>query len=189
MNFTKKEPTIILISGKARSGKSTVAKIIEDSLKENKKIVVSPYTKYLKMYIEEITNTKITDTNKPRDLLQKISSELIKKELTNPNLLITRQLEDLEIYSYFMDVVIIPDVRFKEELEIIKEKFKNVISIRVIRNNYQSDLTEEQKNDITETALDDYNNYDYIIINDGITTLKEASNKIINDLNKKEGIL
>lgn len=189
MNFKKKEPTIILISGKARSGKSTVAKMIEDFLKDTQKIVVSPYTKYLKMYIEEITNTKITDTNKPRDLLQKISSDLIKKELTNPNLLITRQLEDLEVYSYFMDIVIIPDVRFKEEIEIIKAKFKNVISVRVIRNNYQSDLTAEQRNDITETALDNYDNYDYTIVNDGLTSLKEASNKIINDLNKKEGIL
>ena len=99
MYLKKKQPLIFLIAGRARSGKGTIAKFIEEYfLNQNSKVVISPYTKYLKKYIEEITGETIDEDNKPRELLQKISSELIKKELNKPNFFIDRQLEDLEIY-------------------------------------------------------------------------------------------
>ncbi len=183
MEFIKKEPIIILIGGKARSGKSTIAHYIEEAFKERgKSVVISPYTKYLKLYIDEITETKMTDTDKPRDLLQKISSELIKKKLGKNDFFIDRQIEDIEFYTYFKDIIIIPDVRFPREFEVIKEKFKNVISILVARYDYLSDLTEEQQQDITETSLDDYENYDYKISNTVNTNLKEESLKIVKDI-------
>ena len=80
MNFTKKYTLIVLVAGKARSGKGEVASYMEKILKkEGKKVILSPYTKYLKRYIAEVTGEDFDDENKPRDLLQKISSELIKK--------------------------------------------------------------------------------------------------------------
>lgn len=188
MQFIKKEPIVFLVAGRARSGKGTISKIIfEYYIKKNQQVISSPYTKYLKKYIEEITGNKITEDNKPRELLQKISGELIKSKLNKPNFFIDRQLEDLEIYSYFADVIIIPDVRFKEEIDIVKEKYKNVVSIGVIRPNYQSDLTYEQQQDITEIALDNYNEYDYTIINNN--TIEELSNTVLKILEsiKKEG--
>ena len=82
MNFLNHHPTIILIAGKARSGKTTLATNLKELLeKEQKEVIISPYTKYLKQYIENITNKEVTEDNKQRDLLQKISSELIKKKL------------------------------------------------------------------------------------------------------------
>lgn len=182
MKFEYKNPKIILIGGKARSGKSTVSEILQEELENiNKKVILSPYTKYLKEYIKEITGWDKTDTNKPRELLQKLSSELIKKELNMPTFFLTRQIEDLKIYSYFADIIIVPDVRFPNEIEEIKNIFPNVISIKVIRNNYESDLTLEQQNDITETALDNYNNFDFIIENDEKINLE---NKVLEILNK-----
>ncbi|MGN1268062.1 MAG: hypothetical protein ACI4U0_00945 [Candidatus Aphodocola sp.] len=176
MEFIKKEPIIILIAGCARSGKSTLAKYLEIQYQnQNKKVVISPYTKYLKKYIEEITGEKINEEKKPRDLLQQISSKLIKGILHKKDFFINRQIEDIEIYSYFMDVVIIPDVRFPEEIEEVKAKFSNVVSIGVIRMNYVSDLTEEQKKDITEISLDRYHDYDFEIENkDGLDLQKKA---------------
>ena len=188
MQFIKKDPIIFLVAGRARSGKGTISKIISEYyIKKNQQVISSPYTKYLKKYIEDITGNKITEDNKPRDLLQKISGELIKSKLNKPNFFIDRQLEDLEIYSYFADVIIIPDVRFKEEIDIVKEKYKNVVSIGVIRPDYQSDLTHEQLMDVTEVALDNYNEYDYTIINN--KTKEELSNKVLKILEsiKKEG--
>ena len=86
MEFIKKEPIIFLIAGKARSGKNTVAKIIKDNyLDQKQKVVISEITKYLKKYIEEITETKITENNKPRELLQKISAVIIKDKLDMPD--------------------------------------------------------------------------------------------------------
>ena len=186
MEFQKKEPQIILIAGKARSGKNTVAKYLEEEFtNQKKKVVISPYTKYLKQYIEEITNTPIDDNNKPRELLQKVSSELIKGQLKKEDFFIRRQIEDIEIYSYFMDIIIVPDVRFPSEIEVIKKNFPNVISIGVVRENYQSNLTNEQQNDITEIALDNYHDYDFKIKNTEKKTLEITVKQIIQKLSER----
>lgn len=188
MNFFKKQPLIILIAGRARSGKSILAKHLKLTYeKYNKKVIVSPYTKYLKHYIEEITNEKINDENKPRDLLQQISSKIIKEELGKYNFFIDRQIEDIEIYSYFADVILIPDVRFPNEIKTIKEKFHNVVSIGITRKNYISNLTKEQLEDITETALNNYHDYDYKIENTEKTNLQELAEELVKKI-KESGM-
>ena len=189
MNFNKKNTLIILIAGKARSGKGEVASYLKDYfLKKEKKVILSPYTKYFKRYIVEVTGKEFNDEDKPRDLLQKLSSDLIKKKLSNPNFFINRQLEDLSFYSYFMDVVIIPDVRFEEEINKVKENFTNVVTIGVKRKNYLSILTKEQQEDITETALDNYKDYDYLLENTSLESLYREVLKIIENLRKEERI-
>ncbi len=186
MEFIKKDPIIILIGGKARSGKSTIAHYMEEKFKEmGLSVVYSPYTKYLKDYIENITDEKYTDQDKPRELLQKISSELIKKKLNNSDFFINRQIEDLEFYSYFKDIILVPDVRFPKEIEVIKEKFKNVVSVGVLRYDYLSDLTDEQMKDISEISLDGYQEYDYVINNRVDTNLKDEALKIVKELEEK----
>lgn len=186
MEFIKKEPLIILIAGRARSGKSLLAKYLKEEYeKQNQKVIISPYTKYLKQYIEEITNQKIDDNNKPRDLLQQISSKVIKGELGKQNFFIDRQIEDIEIYSYFTDVILIPDVRFPEEIQTIKAKFNNVVSIGITRKNYISTLTKEQLSDITETALNNYHDYDFEIENTEKTNLKDLAKELNNKINEK----
>ena len=185
MNYINKKPLIICICGKARSGKSTVSKYLEDYfVKDLKKVILSPYTKYLKMYIGEVTGDSVTEDNKPRDLLQKLSSELIKGKLNNKDFFVNRQIEDVEFYSYFADVIIINDVRFPREIKVLKNKFSNVISIGVKREDYVSDLSISQKNDITEISLDNYNDYDYVIDNDN-TSLEKKVMDILDDLRKK----
>jgi archaellum biogenesis ATPase FlaH len=187
MVFKNRNPIIILIAGKARSGKNTVSKILESEfIKEKKEVIISPYTKYLKEYIHNITDWNIEDeNNKPRDLLQKLSSELIKGKLGLENIFINRQIEDIKIYSYFKDVIIINDVRFPKEIDTIKNIFTNVVSIQVKRSNYISGLTKEQLQDVTETSLDNYNNFDYIIENDDIESLKEDTINIFKSLQKR----
>lgn len=166
MEFQKREPIIILIGGKARSGKSTVSKYMEkEYIRQGVKVVVSPYTKYLKYYIEEIMGMKITEDNKPREMLQRISSDLIKGKLGDKDFFIRRQIEDISLFSYFVDVILVPDVRFPREIEEIRVRFSNVISIGVVRSHYDSDLTELQRQDATEVSLDDYQGFDYRIEN------------------------
>ncbi len=177
---------IIAICGKAKSGKSTIGKnLYEEYTQKGYKVINSPYTKYLKKYIEEITGQKINEENKPRYLLQKLSSELIKSKLKYKDFFIKRQLEDISIYKYFFDIIIIPDIRFPKEIEILKEKYKNVISIGIKRNNYDNGLSNEEKKDITEISLDGYDKYDYIINNKENTNLKKETIKIINNIGKK----
>ena len=176
MNFIKRSPIIIIIAGRAESGKSTLANYLKDEYEAmNKKIVISPFAKYLKKYIEEITGEDINEKNKPRDLLQQISSKIIKGDMKKNNFFIDRQIDDIEIYSYFFDIVLIPDTRFPDEIELIKSKFKNVISIGISRGDYVSLLTQEQRNDVTETALDFYDKYDIKIKNIKNTDLKSIA--------------
>ena len=100
------------------------------------------------------------------------------------NFFINRQIEDIKIYSYFIDIIIIPDVRFPNEIDIIKEKFPNTISIGVKRENFISPLTKKQQEDITENALNDYHNYDFEITNNNIEDLKSKVLEIIENVEK-----
>ncbi len=48
---------------------------------------------------------------------------------------------------------IVPDVRFDDEVVFFNEHFSNVTVYKVVRDNYVSTLTDEQKNDITERGV------------------------------------
>jgi len=162
MEFIKRNSKIFIISGKARSGKTETAKIIENYYKEKKCITIS-FAYYLKDYVKRITNWDGSEETKPRELLQQLGIELIKNKIDN-KLLINRILEDIEVFSYFYDIIIISDARLVDEIESIKNKYKNSISIRIIRNE-ENNLTENEKKHITETDLDYYKNFDYVITN------------------------
>jgi hypothetical protein len=59
---------------------------------------------------------------------------------------------------------VISDCRFKNEILIPRKKFgEKVITIRLIRTNYISNLTQEQQQHESETALDNFKNWDYIV--------------------------
>lgn len=184
MNVSYKNPRIIVIAGKARSGKNTVGDILKKLYQnDHKKVIISPYTKYLKEYIKEITGLNFNDDNKPRELLQQLGIEIIKDKLGKKDMLISRNIDDIDIYSYFFDVIIIPDARFPREIEVVKEKYKNVTTIKVTSTR-ENNLTNNEKKHITETSLDNYldNNFDYIINNDN-DDLQEKVNYIYKDIN------
>ena len=63
------------------------------------------------------------------------------------------------------DYVIIPDVRFPNEIDKMCDNF-DCITARVIRPNFDNGLTDEQKKHPSETALDNYP-MEYELINDG----------------------
>ena len=173
MEFNKKNVKIFILSGKARSGKDTIAnKMIDYLSTKNLKSIKIAYASYLKMYAKNILNWDGNEDNKPREFLQQLGVELIKNNIDS-KMLINRIIEDIKVYSYFYDVIIISDARFKEEIEDIKSNFSNVTVIHVLGDN--NDLTEQQKNHSTETSLDDYNNFDYEIKN------TEDINKIVEE--------
>ena len=184
MELNYKNPKIILLAGKARSGKNTIGDMLKELYEsDDKKVIVSPYTKYLKKYIKEITGKDIDDDNKPRELLQQLGIEVIKEKLGKVDMFISRQIDDIDIYSYFFDVIIIPDVRFPREIDIIKEKYNNYTCIKVISDR-DNNMSDNEKNHITETSLDSYDdsNFDYIINNNDYDELKNIVNDIYDDI-------
>ena len=106
---------IFLIAGKAGSGKSEVADIIKNYYEEeNKKVVVTEYSKYLKLYAKEILAWN-GEEPKPRSFLQDLGVT-IRENMDDPLFLIRRMIEDIRIYDLYSDIVIISDVRLKKEI-------------------------------------------------------------------------
>lgn len=181
MEFVNHKPIIYVISGKSGSGKSKSAEIIKDIYyKKNKKSIVLSYASSLKEYAKNILSWN-EEEEKPREFLQQVGVELIKNKIDD-KFLIKRVLQDIKVYSYFYDVIIISDARFVEEIECLKE-FDKVVSIHINSNN--NNLTEKQKYHSTETGLDNYNDYDYIIDNTStIYNLKEELERIVGEVNE-----
>ena len=178
MEFIKRNPKIFLLSGKARSGKNEISKIIENSY-SNKKCITISFGYYIKDYAKRISDWDGREETKPRELLQHLGIELVRNKI-NKRLFIDRILQDIEIFSYFYDIIIISDVRLLDEITTLKEKYPNSVSIRVVRNNYENNLTEKQKNHLTETDLDQYTDFDYIVEND--ENLEEKIIKILSEV-------
>ena len=177
----KKDIKIYLLCGKARSGKSTSSEIILKYYEDkNIKCIKTYIALYLKFYIQKFFGWDGKDETKPRELLQNLGTDIIRKEMNKNTFFIDRTIEDIEILSKFNDVFIIDDIRFPLEIQMIKEKFTNVKSIHIKRPEFVSELSEKQLKHATETALDNYDEYDYKIINDG--SIEDLKEKVLNIL-------
>lgn len=181
MNFVNKNPKIYIISGKARSGKDTIADIIEKYY-GNKKVIKLSYSYYLKDFAKRITGWDGSDNTKPREFLQQLGIELIKTKI-DEHFLINRLCDDIKIFSYFYDVIIITDARLVDEIEIPKKLYPCANVIKITRN-IENNLTTNEKKHLTEIALDNYNKYDYIIENN--ETLDELAKKVIEIIRKED---
>ena len=175
---------IYVISGKARHGKDTVAIDIKEIYeKKGLKVINLAYGSYIKEYAKKISNWDGNEETKPRELLQELGTDIIRKQIDH-DFFVRRLCEDILVYSYYFDIITISDARFPNELEWPKKKFDNVISIKVIRDNYDSVLSEKEQKHLTEVALDEYNSYDYVIHNDG--TLDDLKEKVSDVVRKVE---
>ena len=184
MNIENKNPLIYLISGKARHGKDTTAAMIKKYYEEKgQKVINLQYSSYIKEYAKKISNWDGSDETKPRELLQKLGTEVIRKNIDSL-FFVDAIIKDIKVYSYFFDVVIVSDVRTPDEIDYPKNTFKNAFSINVRRSNFDDGLTEEQRKHYTEIALDNYDKFDYIIMNDrSIDELCEKVNKMLEGIN------
>lgn len=168
---------LILIAGKARSGKSLVAHLLKQMLEEKKlRVAITEYSKYIKLFAEELTNWDGISEPKPRAFLQNFGS-FIRHEKNNNLFFIKRMKEDIEIYKNFVDILIISDVRLKEEIE--EMGMFNPLTIYVQNDNNLYDLSEEEKGHETEHDLDNYKNFLYSIKNKTPYEIKEIVKDII----------
>ena len=159
---------IFVICGKARHGKDTTALIIDKYFeKNNKKVINLQYSSYLKEYAKRITGWDGSEETKPRELLQYLGTEYIRKEIDNL-FFVKRMIGDLKVYSKYFDVATISDARMVEEIDELKKEFSNA--------NFDNGLSAEQQKHATEIALDNYDKIDHVLLNDG--TLEDLEKKI-----------
>lgn len=161
---------IYLVAGKSGSGKGEVAKIIQEYyLSMGKKPIITSFSKYLKMYAKEVIAWDGTEP-KPRKFLQDLGVT-IRENMDMPLFLVNRLIEDIKVYELYFDVVIIDDVRLPIEIEEIKKSFETVYSLYVVNQFAKSTLSLEEQMHVTETALENYSNFDITIVNDNIEVL------------------
>lgn len=175
MEYKKRDIKIYLIAGLARQGKTTIANMINDYYaSKGMKSINLAFAHQIKEYAKKISNWDGSDETKPRELLQQLGTDLIRKEIDN-DFFINRVIDDIKVYSYFFDAVTIDDARFDLEINKIKEVFPNVTVIKVVRPDFDNVLG-SFANHATEKGLKDDTLYDIIIENSG--TLKELEEKV-----------
>lgn len=171
---------IFLISGRARNGKGTVSKLLKEKLEnKNFKVCEIQFMRTLKGYLKDYFGWDGNEETKPRKMLQEIGTDIIREKLNKPYFHIDRLCEDIEILSNFFNIFIVSDVRLPLEIETVKERFDNVISINVTREDYISPLEVNEQVHITELALNDYKNFNYELVNSSLKGLEDDIIKII----------
>ena len=177
---------IYIIGGKAKSGKNTFGELLRDNLKEyGYKPCVMQITEPLYSYARNYFEYDMEKDEKPREFLQKMGIEIIREKLNKPNFLINRLKEDIEILSNFFDTFIITDARLENEFINLKKTYTNVTTIKIERENYYVELSESEKNHITETEIDKFDVFDYKVINSGYSSLEEQAKEIVKKKKKK----
>lgn len=182
----KKLKKIIIISGKARSGKDTTSLMLNEMLKaKGYKVLNLQYSTYIKDYAKTISGWDGSEESKPRQLLQELGTSVIRNQI-DELFFVKRIIGDIKVYSYYYDIITISDCRVKAEIDVPKTEFDNIIAVSVTRPNFDNGLTEEQKKHFTEIDLDDYDKFDYEIVNDGtLDDLKKKVEKFVGDIDEQ----
>lgn len=179
MDVEFRNPTIYIIGGKAKHGKDTFSAYLKDVYeRHDKKVIITQLAKYIKYYAREMTGWDLSEETKPREFLQQLGTGVIRQKLKKDDLFIKRMIDDIEIFSYFYDAIIISDVRLKKEIYDLKKAYPNIKVIHIVRPNFDNGLTEEQKNHPTEIDLDDFNEFDIEVVNTTLEELEKSAEKI-----------
>lgn len=156
---------IILISGKAGSGKDTVAREIQKSFwGDGKRVAVTHFADPLKEICKRDYGWNGIKDEEGRKLLQYVGTEVYRAK--DPDYWVKLTAETIKKKWYAYDYVLIPDLRFVNEISVLKSMGFDVVHIHVLRDDYKSELTEEQKNHPSETSMDGYP-VNYIVSNHG----------------------
>ncbi len=171
---------IFLVAGKAGSGKSEVAKLIKEYyIYKLKNCAITQYSKYLKLFVTELSNWDGNPNTKPRKYMQELGDKI--RQVDN-KYFINNMIDDIKVYEKLVDVLVVSDVRYPDEIEDIKLNYDDVYSIYVENQFSRSTLSLEEQAHITETALENYNEFDYILANDEKEKLKDKVFKYLEGL-------
>lgn len=164
---------VVLISGHAQNGKDACANIIKGCLvRSGKKVLVCHYGDLLKYICKTFFEWDGLKDNRGRTLLQYVGTDVIRAK--REDYWVDFITGILGLFQNEWDYVLIPDTRFPNEVERMKEQF-DTTHIRVERKHFKSPLSLEQQSHPSETALDSCVP-DVLVQNDG--SLEDLHKKI-----------
>ena len=178
---------VFIIGGKARHGKDSLAGFMKEEIEsQGKKIAIMHLSTYIKHFLLDYFGWDGKDETKPRSLMQELGTDVIRGKLNKPLFFLDRLVEDIEVLEYYFDAVIVSDIRFPLEYEKISERYPDSLKILIKRPDLISELNEKEQHHITETALDNYNDYDIEVINNSLDELKEKAKEIVKEYYHEE---
>ena len=149
-----------MISGKAESGKNFVAEVIKHKLEDDgNRVLVVAFGDYVKFLCSTYFGWNGKKDEAGRTLLQHIGTGVFRQY--DEDYFANRVVELIRAVDIW-DYVIIPDLRFENEMHIIRSNF-DAAAIRVERTGFNSSLTEEQKSNQSEIELDNHPGFEYAI--------------------------
>lgn len=169
---------IIGLSGKIGSGKNYIAeKILYNMLtKRGKNVSIIAFGDYLKMMCYTYDNIPYEKLfiNKDEDTRKILQTRGTDARKSDDNVFIKMLECNMKIlFDRNTDVIIVTDVRFNNEVDFLKSKNSILIRINAINrtiNKMRDECGTENTLSISthksETELDNYNGFDYIINND-----------------------
>lgn len=156
---------VIAVSGHARHGKDTVAKMLQEQFQaDGNKVLITHYADLLKYICTTFFGWDGEKNEEGRTLLQYVGTDVVRKK--DPDYWVDFVADILCYFDDYWDFVIIPDTRFPNEFNRLKERGLDAVHLRVVRPDFVSPLTAEQQAHPSETALDN-TEPDYCIINNG----------------------
>lgn len=156
---------IIAISGHAQNGKDTMAAILRRKLEENgEKVLIAHYADLLKHICKAFFAWDGNKDEHGRQLLQYVGTDVIRGQA--PDYWVDFIISILKMFDGEWDYVLIPDSRFPNEIDKLRDSGFCVEHVRIVRPHFISPLTKEQQQHPSETALDNVAP-DRYIINDG----------------------
>lgn len=168
---------VICISGKARSGKDTIAKMMSDELiSKGKRVLITHYADLLKYICETLFNWDGSKDDYGRSLLQYVGTEVVRQK--DEDFWVNYVVKILNFFGDEWDYAIIPDCRFPNEIDILKQWF-DVESIRITRPGFKNDLSRDQSKHLSENALDDYKFDVYVYNTKDLNYLNEGAKRYI----------
>lgn len=131
-------------------------------------------------WAEDYFNYDKEKDEKPRELLQTLGYDILQLKLKKKDFLLDYLITTIEVLDNYYDVGLITDGRLVHEIEVLKEKYPNIKTI-LLTNKQDNKLTNKEKNHQTEIDLDDYKDFDYIVENKDMESLKLEALKIVED--------
>jgi len=165
---------IIAISGRAQHGKDTIANMMKEQLEDEfSDVLITHYADLLKYICKQFLGWDGNKDEDGRRLLQYTGTDLVRRRA--PDFWVDFIISILTFFDGRWEYVIIPDVRFPNEVEKLRTCGFDVTHIHVERDNFDNGLTPEQNLHASETQIMNIKP-DFYIHNSG--TLDDLNDKI-----------
>lgn len=167
---------VVCISGKAEAGKDYTASLLKRELEERgERVHIMHYADLLKYVCKSFFGWNGEKDLNGRTLLQTVGKIVRERD---QNYWVNFIKDVLTLFPDEYDFILIPDTRYINEIENMKNEF-HLVSVRVDRpEGWENSLTEEQRQHESEVNLDDYN-FDYRLLNNGDESINTEISKLI----------